>query len=342
MAGKLTIVVGGQAGSEGKGAICARLHEDHHYTAAVRVGGPNAGHSVVDSTGFKFALRQLPVAAAVDPSTWLYIAAGSEVDPELVSDEIRLMEQHGHEVHPRLRVDREATILRPEHAEREGAIATGTTGKGIGAARADRALRKAERGAEVGFTADTQHEIRQILERGQDVMLEGTQGYVLGSHAGWYPHCTSGDCRAIDFMAMAGLPPCEPDDIIVVLRTHPIRIAGESGPLTEETSWEALGVEPEFTTVTKKQRRVGEWDWGWAERSIDANSTLTRRPRIALTFVDYWWPELAGVDTRLGAVQLTPETLSRLGEIEDRLMAEIVFLGTGPRTQINMREVVNR
>lgn len=340
MAGKLTVVVGGQAGSEGKGAICARLHEDHHYTAAVRVGGPNAGHSVVDGTGFKFALRQVPVAAAVDPSTWLYIAAGSEVDPEVLSDEARLLEQHGHDVHKRMKVDREVTILRPEHSDSEARIQTGTTGKGIGAARAARALRQVERGAEVGFTADTQFELRQILERDQDVMLEGTQGYVLGSHAGWYPHCTSGDCRTIDFLAMTGLPPCEPD-VFVVLRTHPIRIAGESGPLSEETTWGALNVEPEYTTVTKKERRVGFWDWDWAEKAVDANSTFTQRPKIALTFVDYWWPSLSGVDTRTRPVHLAPAVRSRLGEMEERLMAEIVYLGTGPNTQIDMREIVD-
>ena len=48
-------------------------------------------------------------------------------------------------------------------------------------------------------------------------------------------------------------------------------MAGNSGPLKGETSWEELGLEPERTTVTNKVRRVGDWDPELLEEAIRAN-----------------------------------------------------------------------
>ena len=66
--GKLQVIVGGQAGSEAKGHVAAQLASPEltpEGLAAVRVAGPNAGHSAVDATGRKWALRQIPVAAVI-------------------------------------------------------------------------------------------------------------------------------------------------------------------------------------------------------------------------------------------------------------------------------------
>ena len=40
----MDVVVGSQFGSEGKGQVCAYLASE--YEALMRVGGPNAGHTV--------------------------------------------------------------------------------------------------------------------------------------------------------------------------------------------------------------------------------------------------------------------------------------------------------
>lgn len=339
MGDKLTIVVGGQAGSEGKGAVTARLHKEQSYGFAVRIGGPNAGHTVVDKTGFRFPLRQVPVAAVADPKCRLVIAAGSEVDPEVLDSEIRMLEEHGHRVRNRLFVDPRATWLESHWAEGEKQITTGTTGKGIGAVRAARAMREARLVLDIPKVeqrwglVDTGAMLRRALASGARVMIEGTQGHVLGSHAGYYPHCTSGDCRAIDFMAACGLPPSEAD-VWVVLRTYPIRIAGGSGPLPNETSWEELQIPVEYTTVTKKPRRVAEWNWEWADASMDANSAPGRRAKVALTFADYWWPELSFLDGPIKRDQLPEKTRAKLYAMEVRLNADIRMLGTGPSTQV--------
>ena len=76
--GTLKVVVGGQFGSEAKGAVGAYLAADGR-TATVRVAGPNAGHTAYDADGREWKLRQIP-AAAVTTDTPIFIGAGSEID----------------------------------------------------------------------------------------------------------------------------------------------------------------------------------------------------------------------------------------------------------------------
>jgi hypothetical protein len=59
----ISVVVGGQFGSEGKGKVALAIARLHHAIAAVRVGGTNSGHTVVRRDGEVCAFRQLPAAA---------------------------------------------------------------------------------------------------------------------------------------------------------------------------------------------------------------------------------------------------------------------------------------
>jgi adenylosuccinate synthase len=335
----VTVVVGGQAGSEGKGMVCDQLHRERNYALAVRVGGPNAGHSVVNEEGRKFALRQLPVAAVSDPECQLVIAAGSEVDPMVLDVEVAELEGAGYSIKDRLVIDRSATIIDAAAVDLENGIGTGTTGKGIGGARARRALRQAKLVQDSNFddhgylVDDTQGVVRKAALNGFPVLIEGTQGHVLGSHAGYYPYSTSGDCRASDFMAWCGLPPMRAL-VYLVLRYHPIRIAGNSGPLPGETSWEDLGIKPELTTVTRKVRRVGHWNWTWPAASIKANlGPGGLRP--VLTFADYAWPELAGKQGYLDD-RLPEGLLNFMDTFQERLGLGVYACGTGPRSWVEV------
>lgn len=354
MAGKLMVVVGGQFGSEGKGAIAAHLGKDEPNLMAVRVAGPNAGHSAVDPQGKKWALRQLPVAAMTNPDAKLVIAAGSEIDEKVLYSEIDALGAEGYPVLSRLYIDREATVIEDiDVAEEAGLVGTtGSTGKGIGSARARRALRQAtiwgKRPSDMSkdpMPCDhTPSLIQRHLDHGGTVLIEGTQGYGLGLHAGFYPHCTSSDCRAIDFMAMAGVSPWAPYvdevEVWVVLRTFPIRIAGPSGPMYAETTWEELAaqsgghIQPEITTVTQKTRRVGHWDTGLAQDAIQANGG-DDAVKIALTFFDYWYPGIAG---ETGIQKLTDMQWEQLERVEmDLNGAPVRLIGTGPDSVIDLR-----
>lgn len=337
--GKLMVVSGGQFGSEGKGAISAYLarHEDRELLA-IRVAGPNAGHTVYDDHGQEFKLRCIPTAAVVNHGAQLAISAGSEIDELVLDAEIKTLEDAGHPIRERLSIDWQATVIEEKHQEQELGLVgrIGSTGKGIGAARADRIMREAVIwGDHEDNAKDTSLQSELWLKSGGAVLIEGTQGYGLGLHAGYYPQCTSSDCRAVDFLSMAGISPWA-DYVTVfepwlVFRTHPIRVAGTSGPLLGETTWEALGVEPEHTTVTKKVRRVGQWDPLLVKRAIRANGG-PEVTKIALTFLDYLIPQIhnSEKDRSFDMRYKWDSVIDMITKFEYDMECHIDLVGTGP------------
>ena len=346
---KLSVVVGGQFGSEGKGAIAGHLSSPHGQpVVCVRVGGPNAGHTVLghgpEGPKTPWRLRTIPVAAVTNPDATLVIAAGSEIDIDVLTTEGNLLEQYGHKVWERLIIDHQATYLEPRHIQTETDLdihrRIGSTAKGVGAARADRIMRTAQTWgdahATLGFNykpLDTSQLLRDSLQDGYHVVIEGTQGYGLGLHAGYYPQCTSNDARAIDFLAMAGINPWDNHvdqfTVYLVARANPIRVAGNSGPLRDETTWEDLGLEPELTTVTRKVRRVGAWDGQLVNDAVAANGG-NRHVRLCLTMLDHAIPAAANWT---GPLQLLPERAKQfIQQVERDAGATVVLAGTGPDT----------
>lgn len=361
--GELHVVVGGQFGSEAKGHVTHRLtrikRAQNRDVVVARIGGPNAGHSAVDIDGKKWALRQVPVGALV-PGVNLVISAGSEVDLDVLEDEVEALDKAGFRVSERLFIDAAATLLETRHhaAERHSGIVQriGSTGKGIGAARSDRIMRRARtvRDAvtevtQYGTVTDTAGFLAGTARLGGTVIIEGTQGYGLGLHTKFYPQVTSNNCRAIDFLAMAGLSPWElrldndRPTVWVTIRPYPIRVAGNSGPLKNETTWEALGLPPEHTTVTKKVRRVGEWDPELVRHAVKANGRTA--VRVALTMVDQVFPELIDMDGPWDHVTglLGPDIRTKLEEcvkrVEHDCGARVALLGTGPNSMILKEEL---
>lgn len=352
--GKLQVIVGGQAGSEGKGAVCAALatpEQAPENICAVRVAGPNAGHSAVATDGTKWALRQIPVAAVVNPGALLHIAAGSEVDITVLLDETKRLEDAGISIRDRLTIDPMATILEPRHIEQENARQIsgriGSTSKGIGAARADRIWREAALVRDTDLADSYNIEpvaplLLSALRWGTKVQIEGTQGHWLGLHHEFYPQVTSSNTRAIDFAAMAGVNPWDAAvtefEVWVVFRSRPIRVAGASGPLPGETTWDELGLEREYTTVTKKLRRVGSWDAHRAAAAIQDNGGA---PVVsaALTMVDHEFPEVAGLTGTHANLESAIPSVSAVEWLHDRqreIGAPIRYVGTGPATAISI------
>lgn len=354
---KVQVVVGGQWGSEAKGHVCGFLAREATRPACFRVGGSQAGHTVVPDD-MPATVRHVPVGLLTNPRARGFIAQGSEVDLDVLRDEIDRLELDGFSVRGRLVVDREATVIGLQDLQAEAQdprmIEIGSTKKGVGAARASRILRSAERIADaVGSgrvpcaTGDTLSVLWSEIETYDTVLVEGCQGFGLGLHAGYYPTCTSTDCRTVDALAAVGLGTWGPGLEVepwVVLRTYPIRVAGNSGPMYQEISWEELAartgghVKPELTTVTRKVRRVGEWDLALAKRAIWANGY---NPRIALMFFDYLFPELAG-STSLQTLLAHPAALEAIFEKQRELGFPISLLGTGPGTMIDLRDVDGR
>jgi len=213
----------------------------------------------------------------------------------------------------------------------------GSTAKGVGAARADRIWRTADLAGGILNPVSVTELIEDSYTVDRDVIIEGTQGWGLGLHAGQYPFCTSGDARAIDMMAQAGAVPWRwPADrleVWIVFRTRPIRVAGNSGPLYGETSWKELGLPEEYTTVTKRVRRVGEWDPELAMEALAANGAPSQATRIAITMLDHLFPDVAGA-TEIS--QLSHGSRAWLEQREKELGLPVDMVGTGPYTQVRM------
>src|SRR5687768_4125247 len=131
----VSIVVGGQYGSEGKGKVSLELARKatEQRVAVVRVGGPNSGHTAYDHFGCKFALRQMP-AGAVDRNVDVVFPPGSFIDVDVLQSEIDILD------YPRDRIfiSPYANIITPEQRawEREAGLgaAIGSTGSGVGGA----------------------------------------------------------------------------------------------------------------------------------------------------------------------------------------------------------------
>jgi adenylosuccinate synthase len=333
----VSVVVGGQFGSEGKGKVALEIVRRMKAAAAVRVGGTNSGHTAIGIDAQTYAFRQLPAASA-DRSVQVILPPGSYIDAAIFRDEVNRLGLGPDKV----AVSPTARIITDEHKtwERTAGLgrAIGSTQSGTGAAVMAMIARgasgfslqcvQAEEVPELEeFLKDTGSELRRLLDAGKRVVVEGTQGFGLSIlQGGYWPKATSRDTTAAGFLAEAGLSPLDVDDITLVIRCHPIRVAGDSGPLPGQTTWEQIAAEAgittdirEFTTVTAKLRRVGRFDPEVVRRAIQVNQPS----RIVLNHLDY-------IDPRVREGLLPAKARAFVEKIEADIGRKVDWLGTGP------------
>ena len=330
----VTVVVGGQYGSEGKGKMCAHLALAGEADYMVRCGGPNSGHTV-DQDGVVYELKQVP-AGFVNPATRLLIAAGALINPKTLLHEIEVCRLDP----SRLGIDGNAVIVEETDilAESTGDLRPrlGSTSQGVGAAVARRTarvpnVRLARDVPDLArYVESISDELALAVRQDRKIVIEGTQGFGLSLyHTEEWPYCTSRDTTAHSFLGEVGLG-VRDYDVIMCLRTFPIRVAGNSGPLTNEITWEELQrisgyPHPisELTTTTKRLRRVALFDFEVVNRAVAANCPTA----IALHGVDY-------LDynnrTATSFEVLSPATQDWVNELEASTDLPVCFVGTGP------------
>lgn len=300
----------------------------------------------------KIVARSVPVGAC-NHNAQLVIGPGALVDVDLLLEEVRELDGFGLQVSSRILVDERAMVVDPvRHQGFEGGVggvahrAIGSTGEGVGPARMGRIARRSlpapmpawahiqsvgsyreELEAHDIAVSDTALFVNRAIDDGADVLLEGTQGSGLSLVHGPWPYVTSTDTNAAQLAVDAGIAPQLVSDVLLVARTFPIRVAGNSGPLPGETTWAEVGVPPEYTTVTKKERRVGQLNVDTVRRAVMLN-----RPRsIAITFADYVFPELYGADT-WEDMELRDRVYAWAESLGQVFGAKIEMIGTGPDT----------
>ena len=271
----VTIVIGAQFGSEGKGKTTSLLARDFgEKCAVVRCGGPNSGH-ITHEHGREYCLRLIP--SGVVYGRRLFLAPAAVVDLDVLRFEIN---EYG--VSPeQLSVDPFSVLITPQMKEAEKRLtqAISSTGSGTGVADAYKTMRKPETTLIKDvlsehpwlkpYVRSVRHEIQNLIDHGYRIILEGTQGFGLSlHHSRMFPKTTSKDTTAAQFVMEAGLSPLLVDQVVMVVRSFPIRVYGrQSGPMKNEITWDLLRQESgytyditERTTVTKKVRRVARFD----------------------------------------------------------------------------------
>jgi len=316
-----TIVVGGQYGDEGKGKIISYLALRDNPEIIARGGvGPNAGHEV-NYKGKRYPMRMLS-CGFVNEKTRLLIGAGVVVNPDVFLDEVKLINAD----EKRCGVDFRATWLTKEHIERdkkETASKIGSTNTGCGPAVMDRAKREAKTVSECEKLKPYLTDVAKEVNAAKNVLVEGTQGFMLSVYYGTYPFCTSKDTSASSIAADVGLGPKKIDDVVMVIKSYTTRVGG--GPFKNEIAREEaekLGIQ-EYGTVTGRPRRTSlDLHWDDLKMAAEINSATA----IALTKLDVRFPANAHIREYS---KLTKEARQFVEQIESKVGVPVELIGTG-------------
>ncbi len=321
ISGKASFILGGQFGSCGKGAAAAwsawqlgQQSPASQFDITTTNAGCQSGHTSIHM-GVRNVAFHLPTVPLIAPGSVGYLNAGAVIDLDVLSREL---EVHGHNfsefyIHPN------AAVITRECREAEGRADSAqtkiaSTRKGVGEALSRKVLRSGISAAmamptgKPGGTVLGGAHLRALdlcrkMSRGKSVLVEVPQGIGLSLNGPFYPHCTSRDCTVMQAASDAQIHPSFVGPVMLVLRTFPIRVgniletpvnnkggvnvvSGNSGgcyPDQHETTWAALGVPPEITTVTKRVRRV----FTWSHRQV-VDAFISARPtHVFLSHVDY-------------------------------------------------------
>lgn len=309
--GKAAVLVDGQFGSTGKGLLAAYLaHQPNNFVDfAVTNASANAGHWTKYRDKEGFCCFHMPTFGVVQEDCTIYVNAGAIIHPGILLKELDTLNIS----HNRVIVHPNAAIIRDEDIEQEqdknsGATYIASTQKGVGQALINKIGRKALNVA--SNCSQLKHLVGNIdlnyeLEQGARVSVEVPQGYSLSINSEFYPHTTSRQCTVTQGLSDANIHPFFLGSVSQSMRTYPIRvghiyddaghIVGHSGHVYDdqrEITWDALGVQPELTTVTGRVRRIFTWSWKQYEKSIMDN----RPTHLFINFLNYMREDIIAIN----------------------------------------------
>ncbi len=319
-----TVIVGAFWGDEGKGKISSYLALKDKLDFCVRTGSVNAAHTVwID--GKKYALHMVP-AAFINPKTRLLIAAGANVDVKTFFSEVEQTSVQG-----RIAIDQNASIIEEKHSAADKASAVnrgiGTTGRGVGPAIEERVKRTAKLAKDLpelkGYVTDQVQEVNDGLDAGKNVLLEGTQGFMLSLFFGTYPYVTSRDTGAAAICSESGVGPTRVDEVLLVYKSFITRVG--AGELPGEITKEEAQKRGWFETAagTGRDRRSAPFNFDLAKKTAKINGAT----QAALTKLDIMFPKCQGARK---FEMLPDEAKQFIKEIEHRTGVPVVLIGTGP------------
>lgn len=301
--GKFNLLIDGQYGSTGKGLFASYISRFNKIDLAIGRISPNAGHTFYSKDVHskdalvKYVTRQLPVSGILNKNSIIFLSAGSVIDTEVLRKEIDYFNIDSSRlyIHPR------AAVITKENLEEEksemGVIKIASTQTGTGAARASKIMRKGNIAANdpylQQFTGNLCLEEFDYL----NILVETSQGFDLGLNFGFqYPNCSSSDVIPSAVLADLGAHPNDLGNVIMTVRAYPIRVGnivsdrgetiGYSGDVysdSKELSWKELGVEPEYTSVSHRMRRIFTFSLQQYRRAL----SYIRPDVVFLNFLNY-------------------------------------------------------
>lgn len=344
--GKISIVSDIQIGSVGKGSWVA--HMANQCDMAVRTGAIQAGHTIYHNDR-KYAMQSIP-CTWINPDCELVIGANGMIRQDILERELEWIRDAVGDPTGRVTIDYAAGVMDHRHADLEKARSLsstiGSTCEGVGEATADKVRRILPIARDVEwcepYLGDTVTKITNAAKSGKHIVLEGTQGIALSLSTArradgnpFYPNCTSRECTPASLMADCGLQPginrFADVEVIGMMRTYPIRIAGPSGDMVgKEITWGEITRRcgsptpiEEKTTVTKRVRRVAEIDWEWMKYI----SNYVMPDKIVITFIDYINYEDYG---KTSWDDLSDQSKQFIAHTEKMLGVPVIAVSTGP------------
>lgn len=312
----VTVVCDMQFGSTGKGLIAGYLAERDKPDTVVTAWSMNAGHTYIDRSGRKFVHCMLANGIVSPNLRRVLIGPGSQIGLTKLFEEILQCRDLLGGV--QILIHEHACIIQDRHVLQEGGTMTaiGSTKKGCGAAMIEKILRNPkDRIIAKDFRAEVDrfaedHNINIMvasgvtyalaMDKAQEILVEGAQGYSLGINSGFYPYTTSRECTPAQILTDCAIPARWLTKIVGTMRTYPIRVAnrfdeegnmvGWSGPYypdQKEITFDDLGQPIELTTVTRLPRRIFTFSQKQTFEAIRA----IQPDEIFLNFVNYCKPD---------------------------------------------------
>ncbi|MCJ7423191.1 adenylosuccinate synthetase [Candidatus Bathyarchaeota archaeon] len=319
-----TVVTGAFWGDEGKGKIISYLALKEPLDVCVRTGSVNAAHTICYQ-GKRYALHMVP-GGFVYEKCRLLIGAGTNVH---VAQFLKEVEET--KVKDRIGIDSQASIIEEKHSMQDKSNAhlksLGTTGWGVGPALEERVRRTAKLAKDSPdlekYLTDVSEEVNKALDKGKNVLLEGTQGLMLSLFHGTYPYVTGRDTSASAICSEAGVGPTRVSNVLTVFKSFITRVG--TGPLPGEITKEEATRRGWFETAagTGRDRRSAPFDFELARKSAMINGAT----QGAVTKLDCVYPECKGSKTYS---ELSREAKKFIEEIEKQTRIPIVLIGTGP------------
>ncbi len=310
------VVIGAQWGDEGKGKIVDYLAAQSDIVVRFS-GGANAGHTIV-AGDVTYKLHLVP-SGIVYPETINILGSAMVVDVEELFKELDTVAAQGLDWQGRVFISERAHVVLPRYKKADLEMESGrrnpigTTGRGIGVAYAQKALREGIRIIEITdpeLYAELPEEekkhfapYKERLKRmsvdmtsfmaehkDKQILFEGAQGILLDIDIGSYPYVSSGYSAAAGAAAGGGIGPRSLDRILGVFKAYSTRVG--NGPFPSEFTDDRDGdlehivrdLGREYGVTTGRPRRCGYLDLVALKYACRANSIDS----LVLTHLDVY------------------------------------------------------